>query len=63
MGLEKYFGFDKAVKDALVESRGIKVVGAKEQKILELERKLETAILTTSEIAAIRKQLIQLRNR
>jgi hypothetical protein len=57
----KYLGADKAIKDALVANRGFGIVSAKEQKILELERKLESAKLTNSEITDIQKQLIKLR--
>lgn len=57
----KYLGADKAIKNALVENRGIKVITSKEQKIAELERKLEISKLTLPEIDEIRKQLIKLR--
>ena len=57
----KYLGADKAIKDALVVNRGFGVVSTKDQKILVLERKLESAKLTNSEITDIQKQLIKLR--
>ncbi len=60
MAQNNYLGFDKVVKDALVENRGKTLLVEKEDKIVELERKLETQKLTESEIADIRKQLKRL---
>ena len=57
-----YLGFDKVVKDALVENRGKILLAEKEDKILELERKLDTQKLTDIQIADIRKQLKRLRS-
>jgi hypothetical protein len=61
MAQNNYLGFDKVVKDALVENRGKTVIGEKEDKILELERKLDTQKLSETQIADIRKQLKRLR--
>ncbi len=62
MALNNYLGFDKVVKDALVENRGKTLLVEKEDKILELERKLDTQKLTEIQIAEIRKQLKRLRS-
>ncbi len=62
MANEKYLGADKAIKEALVENRGVKVASSKEIKIAELELKLELAKLSHSEISEIRKQIIKLRS-
>ena len=56
-----YKGFDKVVKDALVENRGKTLIIEKEDKILELERRLDKEKLTQAEIAEIRIQLKRLR--
>ena len=56
-----YKGFDKVVKDALVENRGKTLIISKEEKIFELEHRLEKEKLTHAEIAEIRKQLKKLR--
>lgn len=56
-----YKGFDKVVKDALVENRGKTLIISKEGKILELERRLEQEKLTHTEMAEIRKQLKKIR--
>ncbi len=63
MALNNYLGFDKVVKDALVENRGKTLLVEKEDKILELERKLDTQKLTEIQIAEIRKQLKRLRSK
>ena len=60
MAINNYLGADKAIKDALVENRGAKVASSKEQRINELERKLDSEKLSNAEIAEIRKQLIRL---
>ena len=57
-----YKGFDKVVKDALVENQGKTLIIAKEDKISLLERRLEKEKLTHAEIADIKKQLKKLRN-
>jgi hypothetical protein len=57
MAQNNYLGFNKVMKDALVENRGKTVLVTKEDKIRELERKLDTQMLTHAEIAEIRKQL------
>jgi hypothetical protein len=62
MAQNNYLGFDKVVKDALVENRGKTLIVEKEDKILELERKLDTQKLSESQIAEIRKQLKKLRS-
>jgi len=49
----KYTGYEKVIKDALVEGRGKK----SQSKIEELEKKLETAKLTQAEVGEIHKQL------
>lgn len=59
---EKFVGYEKAINDALVAARGHKVV-TNEDKIAQLERKLETARLTHAEIADIHKQIKQLKGR
>lgn len=61
MSLKKYFGFDEKLNDALVEARSEKVT-PKEDKILQLERKLETAKLTHAEIAELQKELKRLKS-
>jgi hypothetical protein len=55
-----YLGYNKVMKDALVENRGKTLLLEKEDKIRELERKLDTQKLTNAEIAEIRKQLKRL---
>ena len=60
MGNEKYFGYEKVISDALVAARGVKV-STTEDKILILERKLETLKLSHVEISEIQKQLKLLR--
>ena len=59
---EKYFGFDKVIKDSLVAARGQKLRESKEEKIMALERKLETAKLTPTEILELQKKLKQLKS-
>lgn len=61
MGKEEYNGYEKVIKDSLVAARGKNLSGTKEEKIQELERKLETAKLSQTEIAEIQKQLKQLK--
>jgi hypothetical protein len=61
MSKERYVGFDKVVHEALVSARGKNLPGTKEERISALERKLETAILTSAEIEDIQKQLKELR--
>ena len=56
-----YMGYDKVLKDALVENRGKTLADAKEDKILELERRLDREKLTEAQIIEIRKQLKKLR--
>jgi hypothetical protein len=58
----KYIGYDKVVKDSLVENRGKKVPITKEEKVSALEQRLEKEKLTHAAINAIRKQLRQLRS-
>lgn len=58
MGADKYVGYEKVLNEALVAARG----GKLNEKILMLERKLETAKLSNAEIAEIQKQLKQLRS-
>ena len=58
---EKYIGLDKAINDALIEARGGKL-NSNESRISALERKLETAKLSSAEIAEIQKQLKQLKS-
>lgn len=60
MGSEKYVGYDKLINDALVAARGVKV-NTTEDKIVALERKLETSKLSNEEIAEIQRQLKLLR--
>ncbi len=55
---EKYIGYDKVMNDALIAARG---GNANANKIAELEKKLETAKLSSAEIAEIQKQLKQLK--
>jgi uncharacterized coiled-coil DUF342 family protein len=62
MTKEKYTGYDKVLKDALVAARGDKVISSIEQKILTLEHKLDTARLSPEEITDIQKQLKKLRS-
>jgi hypothetical protein len=57
-----YMGYDKVMKDALVENRGKTLVDAKADKILELEKRLEREKLSNTEIAEIQKQLKKLRS-
>jgi hypothetical protein len=57
-----YLGFDKVVKDALVENRGKTLIVEKVDKISELERILDTQKLSETQIAGIRKQLKRLRS-
>lgn len=57
---EKYVGYDKVINDALVAARGVKV-NTNEDKIVALERKLETSKLSNEEIAEIQRQLKLLR--
>ena len=52
---------EKVIKDALVENRGKTLADAKEDKILELERRLDRERLTEAQIIEIRKQLKRLR--
>jgi hypothetical protein len=54
---DKYTGYEKVIKDALVEGRGHK----SQSKIEELEKKLESAKLTHTEVAEIHKQLRHLK--
>lgn len=63
MGQEKYIGYEKVINDALVAARGEKLYNPNEDKILVLERKLETSKLSNAEILDIQKQLKQLRSR
>ena len=56
-----YKGFDKVIKDALVENRGKILIISKEDKVLELERRLDKEKLTHAEVAEIQKQLKKLR--
>jgi hypothetical protein len=62
MTQNNYLGFDKVIKDALVENRGKTLIVEKEDKILELERKLDTQKLSETQIDEIRKQLKRLRS-
>jgi hypothetical protein len=62
MKQEKYVGHEKVLHDALVAARGVKVQ-TDEDKIVSLERKLETCRLSPAEIADIQKQIKQLRSR
>ena len=61
MANDKYIGYDKVIKDALVENRGKKVFVTKEEKAFALEQRLEKEKLTHAEIAVIRKELKLLR--
>lgn len=61
MSNEKYIGFDKVVHEALISARGKTLPGSREEKIRALEKKLDTAILTHSEISELQKQLKELR--
>lgn len=61
MAQSNYAGYERVLKDSLVAARGKKELSQTELKILALEKKLETAKLTNTEIADIRKQLRQLR--
>lgn len=61
MSNEKYIGFDKVIHEALVNARGKKLPGTREERIRALEKKLDTAILTHSEVAELQKQLKELR--
>lgn len=61
MAQGNYAGYERVLKDSLVAARGKKELSQTELKILALEKKLETAKLTNTEIADIRKQLRQLR--
>lgn len=62
MAENNYLGFNKAMKEALVENRGKALMLEKEDKILALERKLDTQKLTNAEIAEIRKQIKKLKS-
>jgi hypothetical protein len=62
MSTDKYYGYEKVIKDALVAARG-HVMSSNDDKIQSLERKLETCKLTHTEIADIQKQLKQLHSR
>lgn len=59
---EKYVGYEKEIHEALVAARGVKVT-TNEDRIIALERKLETSKLSNAEVAEIQKQLKQLRSR
>lgn len=61
MSLKKYFGFDEKLNDALVEARSGKIT-FKEDKILQLEHKLETARLTQAEIEELQKEIKRLKS-
>lgn len=61
MAFEKFFGFEKKVNEALVTARGEKKLNPKEDKIRELEHKLETAKLSQAEIVAIQKEIKRLK--
>jgi hypothetical protein len=61
MSNEKYIGFDQVIHEALVSARGKRLPGSREDRILALERKLDTAILTQAEVTALQKQLKELR--
>ncbi|BBE51613.1 hypothetical protein OYT1_ch2088 [Ferriphaselus amnicola] len=61
MTKHNYIGFDKVVHDALVSARGKNHPSARDEKIKMLEKKLDTAILSQSEIADIQKQLKELK--
>ena len=52
-----YTGFEKVIKDALVEGRGKQLSVSTASKIQIFERKLETAKLSQTEIIEIQKQL------
>jgi hypothetical protein len=60
MAQNNYLGFDKVMKDALVENRGKTIIIGIEDKIVDLERKLDTQKLSEEQIAEIRKQLKKL---
>ena len=57
---EKFVGYDKAINDALVAARGTKV-STNEERIVILERKLETSKLSNAEVADLQKQIKQLK--
>ncbi len=59
---ENYIGHEKIIHEALVAARGVKVQ-TNEDKIVALEKKLETCKLSHAEIADIQKQLKQLKTR
>ena len=59
---DDYVGYDKVLKDALVSRRGGGADSSKADRIRALEQKLETAKLSTAEIAELQKQLKQLRS-
>lgn len=63
MAFEKYFGLEKKVDEALTASRGEKKFNPGEDKIRELERKLDTAKLTHAEVATIQKEIKRLKSR
>ena len=62
MGDNNYNPYEKVLKEELVGRRGQNSLSPKERKILELEARLENAKLTPSELAAIQKQLRELRH-
>jgi hypothetical protein len=59
---KKFFGFDKKVDDALREARGEKVYDPIQEKIAELESKLETARLSSAQIVEIQRELKRLKS-
>ncbi|MDD4977851.1 MAG: hypothetical protein ABL873_02385 [Gallionella sp.] len=63
MSDDEYTQYEKIIKDALVEARGKRLPGTREEQIQMLEQRLETARLTQQEIAEIQKRLKQLRAR
>lgn len=61
MDLKKYFGFEEKLNDALVAARGTKI-SPREEKLRELERKLETAKLTHAELVALQKEIKRIKS-
>ena len=62
MAFERYFGFEKEVADALEKSRAEKPLSPGEDKLRQLERKLETDRLSQAELQSIQKELKRLKN-
>ena len=62
MAFERYFGFEKEVADALEKSRAEKPLSPGEDKLRQLDRKLETDRLPQAELQSIQKELKRLKS-